>query len=181
MTPRYSIGCISHHVNSRIMKLPATHVFAWYKFPNSGPALCIFLEFKQISIDFWECLEAITTQIKLLFLPPHAMSMIDGFVRTSTAGRILRWITRARVLQYPDELSDSQCSACYTDAVAPDFLFRNGESDAYFQVSRKYSLERAPTTPVAEYSVAGVSEACRSPSAPTARPKYQLLQIWRRS
>ena len=98
------------------------------------------------------------------------------FVRSSAAGQIIRWITGTRVLRYPDERSDFKCSVCYTDAAASDFLFRDEqESDANFQASRRYSLERAPTAPVAEHSAAVVSQARRSASAPIAATRIPTI------
>ncbi|PYH90293.1 benomyl/methotrexate resistance protein [Aspergillus ellipticus CBS 707.79] len=44
-------------------------------------------------------------------------------LRASTAGQLLRWITRSRVLPYPEELPGFQCPRCYADTTAPTALF----------------------------------------------------------
>ncbi|OOF98667.1 hypothetical protein ASPCADRAFT_162317 [Aspergillus carbonarius ITEM 5010] len=54
---------------------------------------------------------------------------MEGLIRSSTAGQLLRWITRNKVLPYPEEQPDFQCPHCYADGAASPTLFTH-EADS---------------------------------------------------
>jgi DHA1 family multidrug resistance protein-like MFS transporter len=45
---------------------------------------------------------------------------MESFIRTSAAGQIIRFITKNRVLQYPDEKPDFECPSCYAETQATE-------------------------------------------------------------
>jgi DHA1 family multidrug resistance protein-like MFS transporter len=106
--------------------------------------------------------------------------MMEDFVRSSVAGQILRFITRNRVLQYPEERPDFKCAKCYADPTAPETLFRHEEDSTESSQTEKApheeeqiaripsSLDRAETAPYTEDAEASaVRQYTRRDSAAT--------------
>ncbi|KUL89018.1 hypothetical protein ZTR_06002 [Talaromyces verruculosus] len=110
---------------------------------------------------------------------------MEGFVRSSAAGQILRLITRNRILQYPDEKPDFQCPTCYADTAAPETLFkRESNEDEISQTDiagndeqrpRVPALERLETAPIAEYSEAGIDGHARRSSTTTTLSRIPTI------
>ncbi|PYI00263.1 MFS general substrate transporter [Aspergillus sclerotiicarbonarius CBS 121057] len=54
---------------------------------------------------------------------------MEGLIRSSTAGQLLRWITRRKALPYPEERPDFQCPHCYADRAVSPTLFAHEADD----------------------------------------------------
>ncbi|PWY88949.1 MFS general substrate transporter [Aspergillus heteromorphus CBS 117.55] len=90
-------------------------------------------------------------------------------LRTSTAGKLLRWITRDKVLLYPEERPGFQCPRCYADTAAPTRLFTH-EADGE-QGSK-------PESGVDEHGSPAADDASSKPIAPTKTADGTILVDW---
>ncbi|PWY79529.1 MFS general substrate transporter [Aspergillus sclerotioniger CBS 115572] len=133
---------------------------------------------------------------------------MEGLIHSSTAGQLLRWITRNKVLPYPEEQPDFQCPHCYADgAVSPTLFTHEADSEkpesdadaddegeaATENASRAEELSRVPSMADVEkvrsqsdmarlYSAATQTEALQTapsrPIAPTKTADGTILVDW---
>ncbi|PYH85722.1 MFS general substrate transporter [Aspergillus uvarum CBS 121591] len=132
---------------------------------------------------------------------------MDSIIRDSTAGQLLRWVTRNKVLPYPEERPDFQCPNCYAGNAPSATIFEadsekdsDSEPDANERQSEDAStsesatnLSRVPSMTDLEkvrtqddlarlYSVATQTEALQAapsrPIAPTKTDDGTILVDW---
>ncbi|GCB20808.1 caffeine resistance protein 5 [Aspergillus awamori] len=97
---------------------------------------------------------------------------MEGLIRNSTAGQLLRWITRNKVLLHPEERPDFQCPHCYADKAASPTLFAHEadgeqtpkpESDPEGE-QREDATDNVSRTGTRDGETLGASELSRVPS-----------------